>query len=129
MAKKTNAIDLSKVIKETLSEYSDEVVEKFNAQIPRVAEDVVKKIEEKAPERTGKYKKSWDIKTENKSRFEQNTIIYSHNYQLPHLLEYSHALRNGGRSKPQEHIAPAEQLAIEELQKEIEEAVENVNIN
>ena len=44
-------------------------------------------------------------------------------YRLTHLLEKSHRLRNGRKSRPQPHIAPVEQKAVENLIKYIKEGV------
>ena len=122
---KADQLDLSKVLGDILTEYSDEIVEAVQKAVPQVADDTVKNIEQNAPRNTGKYAQSWDVYTDRKGRFETTTTVYSHMPQLPHLLEHSHALRNGGRSKPQEHIAPAEQKAIEQLEKAIEEVIDN----
>ena len=51
-------------------------------------------------------------------------VVHSKNrYQLAHLLEHGHALRNGGRYDGVVHIAPAEQKGIEQLKEEIEQAL------
>ena len=125
MARKTtNLINLPKMISEILDEYSDSVIENINEAIVPVAEETIKTIEDKAPERTGKYKNSWTYK-EVKSKKGDSVVIYSKMPQLPHLLEFSHALRNGGRSKAQPHIAPAAAEAETEMEKRIKEAIED----
>ena len=44
-------------------------------------------------------------------------------YQLAHLLEHGHAKRGGGRVSGKSHIAPAEQMGIDQLEDAIEKAL------
>ena len=73
---------------------------------------------------TGKYKKSWTVKTTKETSNAMEVVVHSRNrYQLAHLLEFGHAKRGGGRTRAFPHIAPAEAKAAEMLEKEIEEAL------
>ena len=45
------------------------------------------------------------------------TIQNKKAYQLTHLLEHSHLLRNGTKSTPISHIYPVEQKSIKEFEK------------
>ena len=119
------SVDLEAVLGDILDEYRDQVAEAVQDAIPDVADDTVRELESTSPKRTGEYARSWDTWKEEKSRFLTKYRVYNHKYRLTHLLEYSHALRNGGRSTPQPHIQPAEEHAVERLEKVITEAIEN----
>ena len=71
--------------------------------------------------RTGKYKKSWSVKTVSESADSIDMVVHSRNrYQIAHLLEHGHTKRGGGRVAARPHIAPAEQAGNEKLVREIE---------
>ena len=74
--------------------------------------------------RTGRYAKSWKVKTTAESSQSLEQTVYSPNrYMLSHLLEKGHAKRGGGRVRAIPHIAPAEEMGIEMLEGLIEKAL------
>ena len=96
----------------------------------RLATDGVKKavkneIATTAPKRTGAYRKSWTAsQQEVRSNALHITVHSKDRYQIAHLLEKGHIMRNGKRSKKYEHIQPAEQHSIEMLEREIRKALQ-----
>ena len=114
-------------VNQILAEYKDKV----NVDVERITREVAKstvaEIKKNAPVRTGTYKKSIRAKATEKEINKASTIIHAnaaHNYRLTHLLEYGHATRNGGRTKAQPHWGPAEEKAIREYEKKLQEAIE-----
>ena len=108
-------------LEEYVSMASDEVKE----AVRTVSEDVKAEIQSRAPVKTGKYKKSWTVtKVEETAQSLVNTVHSAKHYRLTHLLENGHAKRGGGRVSAKPHIAAAEQAGIEQLEKEIQKALE-----
>ena len=103
-----------------LDNYADTTADGVKAAVKKAANTVKKEITAGAPERTGRYAKSWRTKTTKESSSALEITVYSPTrYMLAHLLEHGHAMRNGGRVAAKVHIAPAEQDGIEELEEEI----------
>ena len=115
---------MAHVIMEGLQEYADLAAEDMKAAVKKAGNSAKKDIQANAPEKTGSYKKSWAVKTVRENANAMEVVVYSRNrYQLAHLLEFGHALRQGGRTRAFPHIAPAEEKAAEMLVREVEAAL------
>ena len=116
--------DLSDAIMEGLEEYAALATDDMKKAVRKAGTSLKKDISERAPEKTGKYAKSWMAKkTKETSTTLEYTVHSKDRYQLAHLLEYGHAKRNGGRTQAQPHIAPAEEAAVKQLENEITKAL------
>lgn len=107
-------INLAQEISRNLKQYSSEVERKLQSSKKEVGQKAVKDLRNsgKFNDRTGSYRKGWKLKKEG-----NNYIVWNEtDYQLTHLLEFGHALRNGGRSKAFTHIKPVEQMVINEFE-------------
>lgn len=123
---KTGVDNLSNRIIKELKTYADTTSEKVKEAVKNVSITVKEDIENTAPKHTGKYAKSWAVKTVKETENALTLVVHSKNkYQLTHLLEYGHAKRGGGRVEARAHIAEAESKAVRSFEKEIEEAVKN----
>ena len=127
-------IDVSgfkQAVSELLGQYGERCVEAAQGAAKETAKEGAKKlkhppspINEKG-KKSGEYRKHWTSKTE-ESRIGVSAIIYGNKptYRLAHLLEFGHALRQGGRSPAIEHIKPVEDWvnkeAVEKLRKKVE---------
>ena len=115
---------MAHVIMEGLQEYADLATDDMKAAVKKAGDEAKKDVQAGAPVKSGKYKKSWTVKTTKENSNSLEVTVHSRNrYQLAHLLEFGHAKRNGGRTRAFPHIAPAEQRAAELLEKEVERAL------
>lgn len=112
---------MADAIARSMSEYADLSNEVMKECVTETSKSVKKEIQEIAPVRTGKYKKSWATKKVKENANSLTMVVHSRDrYQIAHLLEHGHAKRGGGRVAAIPHIAPAEQRGIEELVSRIE---------
>ena len=115
---------MAHVIMEGLQEYADIATEDMKAAVKKAGNKAKSDVQAGAPVMTGKYKKSWVVKTTKENANAMEVTVHSRNrYQLAHLLEFGHAKRGGGRTRAFPHIAPAEEAAAELLEKEVEKAL------
>lgn len=121
--------DLSKAVAAVLSEYEESVVETVQRVTNELAKDGLSKVKAASPvsgksPKSSAYRSGWSKKVIT-NRLGASAIIYNGKYPgLVHLLEKGHALRNGGRSRAQPHVAPVQEWMSTELQKRIEEAIQ-----
>ena len=118
------AIDLSKEIAKALSEYTNDVKKDIKKIAKDVARDGANKLKTSGPKRSGNYRGSWGVKSQKDG---QQVIHNKKHYQLTHLLEKSHATRNGGRTKPIVHIKPVEEEVIRDFEHKVEERIRRGN--
>ena len=121
MNEKVSIDGLRDAVMKGLQEYADLAADDMKDAVKNTAKSVRKDIQANAPVRTGKYKKSWSVKTVSESADSIDLVVHSRNrYQIAHLLEHGHAKRGGGRVAARPHIAAAEQTGNEKLVREIE---------
>lgn len=118
--------EMADAIMEGLEEYADYAAGTMKKSVRKVAKTVKEDIKADAPVGlTGRYKESWAVKTRLETSQSLSLTVHSKDrYQLAHLLEKGHALRNGGRARAYPHIAPAEEKGAEQLVDEIKNALE-----
>ena len=114
-----SSIKIENMADEIMSALKDYEVMTDNAlksAVKETAKSVRKEIMENAPKKTGAYRKSWAVKNVMQNSHAIKVVVHSRNrYQIAHLLEKGHTLRNGGRARAFPHIAPAEQHGEEKL--------------
>jgi len=124
--KKVSVDQLADAVAEILDEYAETTELGMKKAVRDAGNTVKKAISEGAPVKTGKYAKSWAVKTTKETANALEVTVHSRNrYQLAHLLEHGHAKRNGGRTRAIPHIAPAEEKGMEQLERDIERSLRN----
>ena len=116
---------MAAAIMEGLQEYADLATDDVKKAVKKAGTEVRKQISETAPQKSGKYAKSWTVKTtkETSNALEEITVYSPTRYMLAHLLEHGHAKRGGGRVSARPHIAAAEEAGIKKLEEEIERSL------
>lgn len=112
-------------IKDILDEYSTDIQEAITEEAQLVAKEAVSELKNTSPKKTGAYRKGWRSKTTKGKGFVECVVHNATNYQLTHLLEKPHLKRNGGMTTPKVHIAPVEQKAIKEYERNVENIIKN----
>lgn len=112
-------------INDILNEYSKDIQEGITESAIKVAENGKNKLRVTSPKKTGKYSKGWRVQKKQGNGYVHATIYNATDWQLTHLLEKPHLLRNGKKSTPIVHIEPVEQECIQEFQKDVEQVIKN----
>lgn len=124
MNERVSIDQMASAIMEGLTEYADLASDELKKSVKKAGKTVKDEISNTAPKDTGKYQKSWAVKTVKETSNSLDIVVHSRKrYQIAHLLEHGHAKRGGGRVAARPHIAPAEEKGIEELEKEVEKAL------
>ena len=126
MGTRTSVGNLAAEVMKQLNDYAELTTEGMKKAVNDAGKTVRKEIQAGAPVKSGKYKKSWTVKKTDESSTKLEVTVHSRDrYQLAHLLEHGHAKRNGGRTAALQHIAPAEALGIEQLERDIERCIKD----
>jgi hypothetical protein len=115
----TRVEGISREILKQLEYYANGVREKVEDAKNESATDLKKSIAQDSPRKRPSYAKGWRIKKTSKRLIVHNKT----DYQLTHLLEHGHVLRNGDRFEGKPHIRPHEQRVVRDYLKKIERAV------
>lgn len=116
----SDSVTMGVEITKALSEYRDLTVDELKKAVRKAAKSIKSDISEASPRKTGAYAKDWTVTTQAEDSGSISLVVHNKNhYQLTHLLENSHALRNGGRTRAFPHILPAEEKGLRQLEDEL----------
>lgn len=124
MSKKVTVDNMASAILQELEKYRDVTEEAVEKGVSETAKEAVKELRNAHPSGSGrygswdkKYNKGWKVmQTKRDKRYHKKATIHNEtDYQLTHLLEKGHALRQGGRAQAFPHIAPVAEKCEDEL--------------
>lgn len=128
-----SAEDLGQAIEQIVREYGDDITEVTAKVIAEAGQAALGKVKELSPRGTGEYADSWQLTTNPKDaevaiagKNAGFARVYNRRYQLTHLLERGHAMRQGGRARAIPHIAPAQTYTEQWLDRELGRKLEEV---
>ena len=109
-------------IERVLEEYSTEVTDDMKDAVKEVTKAGQRAVSQGARAAfggTGRYARGWHSKVETE-RLGAEGVIYNATVPgLPHLLEFGHAKRGGGRVSGRAHIAPVEDKIVREFERKV----------
>ena len=122
MATVINSESFAAEIQKILEDYGDEAAQALTESVEETAKESQKQIRKFNQGRTTweEYPKGWAIEVA-KERLETSATVYNKSKPgLTHLLEFGHALRNGGRSSAFPHIADVNDFAQKDVLERLE---------
>lgn len=115
---------LSAQLEKALTEYTGEVENTVAAACSMAGKKCKRDIVAGSPVQTGRYKKGWVVRNEWRKGLTSTIVHNKTDYQLTHLLEKPHVIKNQfgqyGRTTLKPHIAPAAEEAEKYLQELLE---------
>lgn len=118
---------LAGAVNDILADYRDAIAANVDEAVEKTAEDTKQQLRQTSPKgsrpQSKSYRAGWRVKKAKASASKPEATVYNSQYRLTHLLEYGHALKGGGRTAAQPHIAPAEEAAAKEFEKLIKEGI------
>lgn len=113
--------NLSRKVMKELEGYGIAAAVEVEKVVDEVAKDATQTLSKTSPKLTGDYAEAWTYSRGDKTKTRKSKIVHVEKpeYSLSHLLEKGHQSRSGGRTEAKVHIAPVEEAAVEQLEKEI----------
>ncbi len=113
---------------EIVESYTQELEDGIDNVYERIAAESKEKLRDNSP-RDSKltrkhYADDWHVK-KSKAFHLASWTVYNGQYQLTHLLENGHELRQGGWSPAIAHIQPVADEAVRELENEVGNVIKN----
>lgn len=121
-----NPDQLAEAIKKALEEFEGVTEEAVRAGVTQTAKEAVSDLQGAQPSGSGRYgswtsyNNGWTATKTTAGKKSIGAVVHNKShYQLAHLLENGHALKNGGRAQAFPHIAPVAEQAEDNLLKNI----------
>lgn len=91
---RSNGNDISRTINDFMRECIDENEEVLQERAKSAAKSAVKALKQQSRKRSGAYAKDWASKVESGAAGVEATVYNRKHYQLTHLLENPHKIKN-----------------------------------
>ena len=125
--KAINADGFQQAIKELLDEYGEGVQGVLLSVLPEIANEARDKVMKAGQSNWTRYNSGWTVSEGKTGKYSVNATVHNAtDYQLTHLLEYSHPMPQGGTSKAYTHIAPVNEWVQEEVIKKVEDRINDL---
>lgn len=125
--KNVTAQGFQKAIDEILKEYGDDIEDVLIKVLPGVADDACEKVKQAGDPKWRRYNEGWAVDYGRTGKFTLTATVHNvTDYQLTHLLEYSHPMPQGGISRAYVHIYPVNEWVHEEVVKRVEEKLNDL---
>ena len=134
-SEKISPDEFRELMNSLLEEYGKKVIkaaEKAAVTVSKDAEMDLRHLDPKLIGGTGKYRRGWRTAV-TVEPLRVHAVVYNKtDWQLTHLLEYGHQVRNkkGGRiigkADPHEHIKPIKEAAMKMFEEEIRKEINNI---
>lgn len=121
MAKAVTVENFAEAIAAECEEYEQDVMKMLKKEVRKVAKEAATELQSTSPKDTGEYAGDWRSRVAFESDMDIRAVVYNKDhYQLTHLLEFGHAIKNGtgrtfGTVPARPHIQKAEQQVEEKL--------------
>lgn len=128
MGKTIKPTDLGAAIKQELTTYRQDVIDKVNLAGEEAAKALVKKTKATAPKKSGAFRKAIAYKTKTNTVTGDKLFIWgakAPQSRLTHLLVHGHAKTNGGRVPGDPFLKNALNEVLPAYENNVEEAVKN----
>lgn len=127
MAKTIKPTDLGDAIREQLTIYHEDLVEKVDAAGEAAVKALVKKTKATAPKATGSFRKNIASKSVDNGLGTKTHVWYvkAPDHRITHLLVHGHAKKNGGRVKGDPFLQNALDQVLPDYENAVKEALES----
>lgn len=112
--------DIGKEIADMVRLYTDEIKVEVEKAALDVTQSTVALLKDTSPKNTGVYAKGWGREKQKKGGY---LVRQKKKPSLTHLLEKGHAKVNGGRVAGVPHIFPAEEIAVKEFERRVNDVI------
>jgi hypothetical protein len=107
MAKAIQINQLADEITNAMKEYNEDVAAAIEITLDDTAKAILMDAAGNAPHQTGKYARGFTVTKDGERERSKRIIWNKKDYRRVHLLEFGHALWQGGRARAFPHLRPA----------------------